>query len=213
VATQLSTETRERLLAAAGPVFAARGFKEATVREICQAAGVNIAAVNYYFGDKERLYIEAVKLAHCDRINHHPPPSWSDGTPPARKLHDFVRVLLARMLQDPSEAWHTQLMLRELLQPTAACVELVRDYIKPQFSLLLEIIDELLPVEAPLERRHLIAFSIVGQCLYHRIARPVIELLVSAKEFADYTGDHLADHITQLSLAAIDRAAAEARHA
>ena len=44
--------TRARLLAAAGRLFADRGFKKVTVREICRAARANVAAINYHFGDK-----------------------------------------------------------------------------------------------------------------------------------------------------------------
>src|SRR5207253_5288065 len=58
-------EPRDRLLNAAGEVFAEKGFKGGTVRAICLLANVNVAAVNYYFRDKERLYIEAVKQAAC----------------------------------------------------------------------------------------------------------------------------------------------------
>ena len=50
---------------AAGGVFASRGFRDATIREICQAAGANIAAVNYHFGDKEALYLEVIRHAHA----------------------------------------------------------------------------------------------------------------------------------------------------
>jgi AcrR family transcriptional regulator len=46
-----AAEPRERLLSAAGREFAERGYEAATVRDICLAAGVNLAAVNYYFGD------------------------------------------------------------------------------------------------------------------------------------------------------------------
>ena len=54
------TTTRQRLLEAAGQVFAEQGFRAATVRDICQRAGANIAAVNYHFGDKEALYREVI---------------------------------------------------------------------------------------------------------------------------------------------------------
>src|SRR6476659_8994593 len=81
---------RLRLLDAAGVAFAAQGFAGAPVRDICQAAGVNIAAVNYYFGDKERLYAEAVKFA-CERTAaKYPIPDWPAGTPPWQRLQDFL---------------------------------------------------------------------------------------------------------------------------
>ena len=51
--------TREKILAAATEIFAAKGFLRATVREICAKAKVNLALVNYHFESKEKLY-EAV---------------------------------------------------------------------------------------------------------------------------------------------------------
>ena len=67
-------DTRQRILAAAGPIFATEGYERATVRDICDAAGVNLASVNYYFGEKERLYIESVKEAHRMRADQVPRP-------------------------------------------------------------------------------------------------------------------------------------------
>ena len=78
-----AVEPRERILSAAGQEFALNGFEAATVRDICLAAGVNVAAVNYYFGDKRRLYIESVKHAHEQRVRQVPLPEWAAGTPAA----------------------------------------------------------------------------------------------------------------------------------
>ena len=57
------TETRDRLLKAAERLFADRGFKKVTVRDICRAARANVAAVNYHFGDKLGLYREVLQSA------------------------------------------------------------------------------------------------------------------------------------------------------
>ena len=65
-------ETRQRLLEAAGEVFAERGFRAATVRVICQRAKANIAAVNYYFGDKERLYTAVLQYAFGCALERYP---------------------------------------------------------------------------------------------------------------------------------------------
>ena len=53
--------TREKLLEAAGPVFANRGYQAAKIREICEGAGGNVAAINYHFGDKLGLYTEVLQ--------------------------------------------------------------------------------------------------------------------------------------------------------
>ena len=55
-------ETRQRLLEPASEVFAQKGFRDATIAEICREAGANVAAVNYHFGSKGELYVEAGKL-------------------------------------------------------------------------------------------------------------------------------------------------------
>ena len=62
-------ETKQKLLDVACNVFAERGFREAKITEICRRAGANVAAVNYYFGDKESLYV--ARLASGDRTVYH----------------------------------------------------------------------------------------------------------------------------------------------
>jgi AcrR family transcriptional regulator len=197
----MTDHPQQRLLDAAEHVFAEKGFQAGSVREICRRAGANIAAINYYFGDKERLYIEAVKYAHRCCTQGMPFPEWPSGTPPAEKLRDFIRVMVTRMLQ-PQSAASLQLMMREMAQPTAACVEVVRDYIQPMAGKLGGILAELRP-GIPERQRFLIGFSIVGQCLFYRHHRAVAALLVGEEEFARYDVDEVASHITAFTLRAL----------
>ena len=197
-------DPRERLLLAAGREFAEKGYEAATVRDICLAAGVNLAAVNYYFGDKRRLYIESVKHVHEERMRQVPEPDWAAGTPADRKLHDFVGNMLERMLGSDQPPWQVRLMLREVLQPTEACRELVEDYFRPHFQLLVAILDELAAgrLDEPNLRRA--ALSVIGQCFLYRAAGDVVGMLVPAEERAVlHTPRELAAHVTRFTLAAI----------
>ena len=202
-----AAEPRERILSAAGREFAERGYEAATVRDICLAAGVNLAAVNYYFGDKQRLYIESVKHAHEQRAGQVPLPEWTAGTPPQQKLRDFVGNLLERMLGFGQPPWQVRLMMREVLHPTDACRELVEDYVRPRFELLISVLDEL--VEGRLSQTELrrVALSIIGQCFLYRAAGDVVGMLVPREELESHHSlAPLADHVTGYALAALGEA-------
>lgn len=61
-------ETRQRIIEAAERLFALRGVEAVSIRDITQAAGVNLAAINYHFGTKYGLAGEVFK--HCiDPLN------------------------------------------------------------------------------------------------------------------------------------------------
>jgi len=63
-----SGSTKERILGAAEILFAQRGFDGASLRQLTAAAGVNLAAVNYHFGSKDRL-VEEVFRRRLDALN------------------------------------------------------------------------------------------------------------------------------------------------
>jgi TetR/AcrR family transcriptional regulator, regulator of cefoperazone and chloramphenicol sensitivity len=200
----MTDDTPTRVLHAAGPIFAEKGYESATIREICTAAEVNVASVNYHFGDKETLYHKTVKLAHSLRLQQVPPPAWPEDTAPEEKLHQFVQVMLSRMLGTRDLGWQTQLMVREMIEPTAACQNIVEEFIRPQLNHLLEILNELLPQNIDEQTRYQLAFSIVGQCLHYRVAREFVAMLIpEGKSQTHYGIDELTQHITRFSLAGL----------
>jgi len=195
--------TKQRLLEAAGRIFADKGFRSATVQEICKQAEANIAAVNYHFGAKERLYIETVRHAGHFCTSEVPLPQWEPGTPATMKLRDFIRTMLNRVAVDRTPEWPGKLIMRELAQPTDACAEFVREFARPNFEMLLGILQDLLPTEVSPAKRQLIVFSIMGQILHYRFARPIITLLVGEEQFRALDAERLTEHITGFTLAAL----------
>jgi AcrR family transcriptional regulator len=196
-------DTRQRLLDVAGPIFAEKGLKATSVRNITDAAGTSPAAVNYYFRSKEQMYVEAVKHAYESIAAKAPMPQWPAGMPAEQRLRAFIRAFLTRLLVPRGPEWHGLLIMRECSQPTEACVEFVRNFVRPTFTVLQGILDELLPAAVPPRTRHLLGASIIGQCLHYHNARWVLPMLVGQDEYRGYDVDTLAEHIAAFSLAAL----------
>ena len=193
-------QTKVRLLEAAGEEFAEKGFEGATVRAICDRAGANLAAVNYHFGDKEQLYEQAVLHAH--RFGPGMPRETAGIELPAEALREFVATFFRHVVALKSPTWHQTLMLREMVNPTRASEALVRESIRPRFEMLTGILRQLCP-GADDRRIHALAFSVVGQCLHHKLARTVSEHLVGIEALGRLDIDYLIDHVTRFTLAAL----------
>jgi len=203
--------TRERLLDAAGEVFSQRGFRDATIREICSRAGTNVAAVNYHFRDKEALYRDV--LRHADRCAAGIKPleqelanQASGGTAldACSKLRLFIRGYVAAMVDDGKTAWHNKLIAREMMEPTPALDAIIDQNIRPRSEMIAGVLRELLGPAATDERVIRCKLSIIGQCLMYHIGRHVIERLHPQCSVGADTIDCVAAHVAEFSLAAID---------
>lgn len=193
-------EVRKRILMRAGEIFADRGFQSATVREICQRAEVNVAAVNYYFGDKECLYIDAVKDARELIASRWPLPEWTRETSTEQKLLMFVTTFLQRLLNTDPSNWRMKLLLREILEPSRACEEIIQESFRPFFGVLLDIIREAVGPNVSEHQLHQTGFSVISQCVFYLANRRVVGIMVTpAEREQHFQTEMLAKHITQFS--------------
>ena len=210
-------QTRRQLLEAAGEVFAEVGFRNATVREICRRAGVNIAAINYHFGDKEQLYAEVLHDSQQKAFEKYPPLlDVAADAPPEEKLHAFVRSFLFRIFDKGSTAWFGKMMSREMVEPTAALNALLETRMRPMARLLGGIVAEILGCSPDDEKVRLGCFSVVSQCVFFHHCRTMISRLFPEQKLDVSAVEQLAGHITRFSLAAMkhlpDSKTAKARH-
>ncbi len=196
--------TRQRILEAAGPLFAERGFDAVTVRDIIAKAGCNLASVNYHFDGKEGLYFEAVRHA-AERVACFAPlPVFGPGTSAEERLRLFIAAFVRRVLAEDGPSWQRTLIHREIGEPRAgACEELVRHFIRPTFEMLKGIVAELAPRGTPDDRLDLMSGSILGQVLHNHHCRHVIGFLLAAQGKTRQASEALADHIFRFSLAAL----------
>jgi AcrR family transcriptional regulator len=193
-------ETRERLIEVAARLFAERGFSKVTVREICQRAHANVAAVNYHFSGKDGLYQEIVSSAI--RTMQSTTEEIRDAgakQPPEAQLEVFVRIFLSRVMQH-RDGWIHQLMMQEIRDPTPALERVVKSVVRPRLEYLGGVIARILHCSPDDERVHYGVMSVQVQCLAmlnDRIAQ-FQPFPMTPKRI-----DSLAEHITRFSLAGI----------
>jgi len=193
--------TRERLIEAAGQIFAEKGFRATTIRDICEAAGANVAAVNYHFGDKEKLYAETWRYAFAQ----HERPAFSDleGQPPEKQLRQLIRLLVKTHDRKKGLSHFMRLYLMELVNPTGLIQQDWIDLIGPRREKFLETVRQIIGPYASRESLLLCEMSVIHQCrallimkrgdLEYFLEHPLDEAML----------DRLADHIVDFSIAGI----------
>ena len=195
-------QTREKLINAAGPVFAEQGFHKATVRDITERAGVNVAAINYHFRDKAELYAECLRAAQCTAMEA--AGEWQcPSESPSDRLRHFIDRMVRRLLNPNRPKWHHAIMSREMLEPTGALDQLVENGIRPDCLELQAIVTELTGGKLSEERVFLLGSSVVAQCLFFLQNRPIIDRLSPQYATTPPTVEVLVEHIHSFSLAAI----------
>ncbi|OPY76690.1 MAG: HTH-type transcriptional repressor KstR2 [Syntrophorhabdus sp. PtaU1.Bin058] len=204
VTGETPADTRKRILETAGEVFAMSGYRNTTIREICRSAGVNIAAVNYHFGNKEGLYLAVLKYRQEVAFRKYPLDFGTASTdPPEERLRAFIRSFVTRILGEGEVSRFGRLMAREYIEPTNALDTVVEETIRPLFTRLSSIVRQLLGRKPKEETVRLCSASVVGQCLYFLYAAPVIKRLFQQPEFGPKEIEAIADHIAEFSLYAI----------
>jgi AcrR family transcriptional regulator len=195
--------TRDKLLDVAGRIFANRGYRAATVREICVAAKANVAAVNYHFGDKLGLYTEVVhhsaRAAELEAIQH--ALDWS--APPEEVLRAVVRTRLHSVCRGGRPDWHFQILAHELAQPTPALRHLITKVGQPLFQRLLDLIGKMIGLPPEDDKTRLCAISVMGQILTYVFARPLLAGMWPELKMDPEQVDRIADHIADFSLSYI----------
>lgn len=203
--------TRARLLEAAGQLFAARGFRGATLREIADRAGANVAAANYHFGSKERLYLEVAR-EHFEALERRlaEQGAGSEATDLAgrsreelaRLLRARIHTMLASLLED--DPIHAALMQRELLDPSAALPVIVRRWIAPMRAAMERIVAQLAPELTPDEVARC-TFSAVGQIAFYLTHRAALLSMMGRRSWPQGFVADLTDHVTEFTLGGIER--------
>ena len=166
-----SAHTRERLLDASERLFAEKGFRSASVRDITRDASCNIAAVNYHFGGKSNLYREvfmrrlrAIRKQRLDAIDAAMSSAGDDATL-EMLLQAFTSAFVAPMVEDSSGRYWMLLLAQEMIDPQLPPATFEAEMIDPIESALVVALSQVCP-ELSRPDAQLCVHSLVGQLVH-----------------------------------------------
>ena len=197
-------DTQQRVLESACEIFALKGFKDASITDICEHAQANRAAVNYYFRDKSQLYEQAWRYAWLQASQAYPFDSVVNNSTPAQEVIElFITVVLKRIFCTGKAGWFPQMMVREMADPTDAFEGIFQDIIRPQFKLLSQAIQQIVGPDVAQLNVHLAVMSIVSQCIYFSFNKAVRQRHFDGNADLARQIEVLTRHIIDFSLAGI----------
>ena len=130
-------ETRLRILRTAGNLFAERGYYAVMSKDICRAAGVNTAAVNYHFGGRDELYKEVLRLVHKQILTL----DFLTGLKtcePKEALERYFDRFAENMWYGKS--WEALVWAREILTPSPFSMEILKEVALPKGLVAVELL-------------------------------------------------------------------------
>jgi AcrR family transcriptional regulator len=222
--------SRAALLDAAEKLFTQRSYASVGTRELAEAAGVNLGAIQYHFGSKEKLFIAAIRQmmeqSACMQMRANLERPAQSKREAAVRLYQAIHFFMDHILH-PEGPQVCRLIFREMLSLTgeekemteALVSSVVENFSRPSEEAFKEVLRVIVP-QAPDALLRRSARSIAGQCTFYVSHRAFIERLDGIDVAESPAFGETVDHIFRFSLRAlgcsesfVDEVIAEVREA
>lgn len=168
-------ETKEKLLQTATELFSKRGIDGVSTRDLAKASGVNLCSINYYFGTKQKLYeaiLENVVEKIVSLVTDRQISLQNQGLSALEEIKAFAGNLLDLLCSDTISSIQAELLIKEIINPTAAYDKLYLQVIEPLHKRLTSLVMQLTGVS---EQEAIIkTHCIMGQAVMFRIHKEAL---------------------------------------
>lgn len=168
-------DARTRLLHSGLRLFAQQGYSKTSTRELAEDAGVNVASISYYFGDKAGLY-RAVFFEPLGAPRGGGRGDWLMLSLP-QALAELFAELLEPLRQGDSARLCMKLHFREMLEPTGLWEQQLAQGFKPMHDALLAVLCRHFGVERADDELQRLAICICGLGVHLHVGHDVIAQL------------------------------------
>ena len=203
-------QVEERLITAAEELFCDNGFDATSVRDLTSRADCNVAAINYYFGGKDNLYIEVFRrrLVAMTKLRLESINSIMSCPKSRVTLEELLRVFATAFIEplvaESGGRRFMKLMTREMIDPHLPRSLFIEKMIVPTMSTLGGALQKICPELDP-TKNYMCIFSFIGQLVHLVRLKEMFEEYEQMKKMYDF--EKTVEHIVEFSTAGILAAA------
>lgn len=201
--SERGARARGRLLWEATRIFSDKGFAKASTREICHAAGLNVASIHYYFGDKAGLY-RAVLCKPLEDLGEGFNQFDEPGLSLRDSLYRFMGALLCPWGQDELSTWLMRLHLREMVEPTPDYKDVMAQHVQPYHQRLVALLARHAGAARGDDALHQLAFALVAMVQDFGVSREFMLILAPTLLKGPRAMDRVLDRLVGYGEALVD---------
>jgi AcrR family transcriptional regulator len=176
--TKPDETTRERLLLCGARLFAQKGYAAASLRAVTSAAGANLAAIKYYFGDKAAFYqacfrhIWSLNASPLDAVDRAALRTRADCEEALRRVLEATATTI--LSDQPRNRCLCAMMTREMINPTPALRTIIREFIRPRLESFEALLGMWTGRKLNPAAMRLLSFTLLGQLMMFCLTQPVV---------------------------------------
>lgn len=180
----MKSDTQSRLVEIATPLFATKGFAAVSVREVTDAAGVNVSAISYHFNGKEGLYQAVLEEQFAPMVRARQSVQKDKLLSPTERLR-FYADMVARI--HATRPFLARFMSGELNNPTSYGGPIIEKHLSQVYTFLRDALQEGVAKGDFRDDLNIsyAAISLAGILNFYFIARPFIKKIISLDEEAN----------------------------
>ncbi len=133
-------DKKKHILESAEKLFAVKGFEAATVREIADEAGVNLAMISYYFGSKEKMMESLFQERMINTKLKVQQLLSNEHISPFGKVEIMLDDYIKKVLEN--EAFYKILLCEQVMKKNPEIIKMLRDLKMGYASMFTDLVKE-----------------------------------------------------------------------
>lgn len=195
--------TTLRILESACRIFAEKGYRDTTILDISNDAKANVAAVNYHYGSKSKLYYAVWTYAAKSMEEESDQTLIDLAANPEQWLRQYISNRVHSIFSKGKGGYFARIVRREVADPTPLAFKLHDEFLLPGRKKLETVIKNLLGIGATKIHIKYCTANVMGLYVFLNIGRDTKNRFAASRGFSAKEAEEIAKQTSDFAMSGI----------